>query len=276
VTARQDICTELKRLGALDDDAFDPAEAGLLLAKLERLRTPLESYRRHLARLAEEVGIYAGTEPDLELRAEALTQVIARRYGYAPADREEPEAEAINLMEAIDQRQGSSAALAMVYLHVVRALGWPAIALDFPARVYLRLEDGGRRLIIDPYDGGRIVRPEDMRALLKAESGAAAELNFAHHRPLTGRALLLRLHTKVKVRMLRAERLEEAVAAVEAMLLLAPDATTLWREAGLLHARLDHVKSAVSALEEYMRRTGAGQTRYSTSVLLQQLRGRLS
>jgi len=42
-----------------------------------------------------------------------------------------------------------------------------------------------------------------------------------------------------------------------------------------LHAHLDNVKEAVAALEEYMRRTVGDAARYRTSVLLQELRGRL-
>lgn len=274
MTTRRETRAQLSRIGGLADDAIDPAATALLLAQLERPRASLEPYRRHLQRLVDEVAAYAGKSPALERRAEALVQVLCRRYGYGPGEEAEPAP--ATLMEAIDRRCGVPAALAILYLHVAAKQGWGAAALDFPSRVLIRLEAEGRRLIVDPYAGGRSLRPEDLRALLKAHAGLQAELGFEHHRPLGGRALLLRLHAKLKVRLLRAERLEDALGAVEAMLLIAPDAHDLWREAGLIHARLDNVKAAVAALEEYMRRTGAESSRYSTSVLLQQLRGRLN
>ena len=275
MTSRREARAALEPLGSLPDDALDPAEAALLLSVVDRPRVVLDPYRRHLERLAREVRDYAGDNPDLPLRHEALVQVIARRYGYGPGDGDDKDIESASLMEAIDTRRGTSPALALIYLTTARALGWDAVALDFPARVLVRLEAFGRRRIVDPYAGGMTIGPADMRALLKATSGNHAELTFSHHRPLTARGLLLRLHAKVKIRLLREERLEDALAAVEAMRLVCPEAVVLWREAGLIHARLDNVAQAVSALEEFLRRGGTETSRYSTSVLLQQLRGRL-
>ena len=60
------------------------------------------------------------------------------------------------------------------------------------------------------------------------------------------------------------------------MVLFAPSETELWRELGLLHAKLDHVKDAVRALEEYLCRTGGEDGRYNTSKLLQELRTKLN
>ena len=51
-------------------------------------------------------------------------------------------------------------------------------------------------------------------------------------------------------------RWDEALEAIETMVLFAPDETDLWYEAGLLHARFDHVEDAVRMLEEYLRRIG--------------------
>jgi len=77
-------------------------------------------------------------------------------------------------------------------------------------------------------------------------------------------------------RLIREERWDDVLEAIETMLLFAPGEVDQWREAGLLHARMDHVEDAVRALEEYMRRCGGDDTRYNTSVLLQELRSRLN
>ena len=89
-------------------------------------------------------------------------------------------------------------------------------------------------------------------------------------------AILLGLQGNIKTRLLRGERWDDAVEMIETMLLFAPGEIELWREAGLLHNRLDHVAEAVRALEEYLRRTAGGDARYNTSVLLQELRDRLN
>ena len=265
--------------GGLADADIDVAETALLLAAVGRPRLALEPYRRHLGRLAGEVAAYAGEEGRrgvLARRAEALGQVIARRFGYGDEGDDADDADDANLTWIIDRRRGTSAGLGILYLHAARAAGWAIAGIDFPPRFLVRLESGVRRLILDPLGGGRVLAPADLRALLKASAGNQAELRPSHYRVLGNRGVLLRLQNDAKTRLLCSERLEDALQGVEVMLLFAPDAVWLWRESGLLAAKLERVEAAVAALEEYVRRTPADAARYRTSILLQELRGRLS
>ncbi len=273
-----DIRARLVRFGALADGRIDPAETALVLGSVERPGVSMEPYRRHLKRLAAEAAAYADSADGpggLGLRVETLAQVIARRYGYGGAEDAYDDPDSANLMRVIDRRRGLPVALGIIYIHVARALGWPICGIDFPARFLVRLEDDGNRVIFDPFDGGRLLSAKDMRDLYKAVAGNHAELTPAHYRALENRDVLVRLQNNIKVRLLRAENLEEAVETVETMLLFAPGRAALWREAGLLHARLDNVPAAVAALEEYLRHSTGDPARYRTSVLLQELRGRL-
>ncbi len=274
-----DIRARLVRVGALAEGRIDPAETALVLASVERPGVSMEPYRRHLERLAVEAAAFADSADGpggLGLRVETLARVIARRYGYGGAEDAYDDPDSTNLMRVIDRRRGLPVALGIIYIHVARALGWPICGIDFPARFLVRLEDDGNRVILDPFDGGRLLSAKDMRDLYKAVAGNHAELTPAHYRALENRDVLVRLQNNIKVRLLRAENLEEAVETVETMLLFAPGRAALWREAGLLHARLDNVPAAVAALEEYLRHSTGDPARYRTSVFLQELRGRLS
>ena len=122
----------LAGLATLPDRRIDIADAALLLASLGRPRTPVERYRRHLRKLAGEVRAYAGADgadASLDLHAEALVQVIAKRYGYRGEEEDEDDPERASLTRVIDNRQGTSAALGIVYLHVAQSLGWPATGI---------------------------------------------------------------------------------------------------------------------------------------------------
>lgn len=273
MTARPDVRRALAAAGETADGDIGLVDTALLLATIDRPRLALEPYRRHLDGVAKAVATYAG-DGDVEVRAEALSQVIAWRFGYAGGEGDDEED--ANLAWIIDRRRGVSTGLGMVYLHAARAAGWSACGIDFPPRLLVRLDGQGRRLIIDPVDGGRVLAPNELRDLLKATMGNQAELARNHYRDLDNRGLLLRLQNDAKTRLLCRERLEEALERIELMLLLAPGAVWLWRESGLLSAKLERIEAAVVALEEYVRRNPADAARYRTSVLLQELRGRLS
>lgn len=273
-----DIRQRLAAIGTAADHAVDIADAALALAAVRRPDIALEPYRRHLDKLAREVGQHAGrgAAVPIEIQIEALREVVAKRYGYVGAEDAFDDLEAANLTRAIDRRTGLPVALGIIYIHAATAQGWTLVGIDFPARFLLRIEHAGQRVILDPFDGLRVLGAADMRTLFKAIAGADAELTPAHYRVMTPREVLLRLQNNIKTRLLQARQFEDALDVIETMLLIAPNATALWRESGLLNARLDNVKAAVAALEEFMRRDSGDTTRYRTSVLLQELRGRLN
>jgi regulator of sirC expression with transglutaminase-like and TPR domain len=179
-------------------------------------------------------------------------------------------------MRVIDNRRGLPVVLGILYIHVARRLGWTMTGLDFPSRFLVRLEHDGRRLILDPADGGAALDPTALRALLKTVAGNDAELTPDHYRPAGNRAILYRMQNNIKVRLLKDTKLEEALKVIEAMALFAPAMPDLWREAGVINARLDNLRAAVAALEEYLRRSGGDPDRQKASALLQELRGRLN
>lgn len=275
---RDGIRRQLQALGTAADADIDLGEAALLLAALAHPRAALDPYRRHLERLAEEVAAQAERRagpPDLARKADALRSVIARRYGYGAAEESYTDPDGADLMRVIDRRQGVATALGILYLATARRLGWEAEAVGFPVRLLVRLGEEGRRVLLDPFDGGREVDSRHMRDLYKAAAGNQAELTPADYAALDNRAVLLRLGNRIKAHHLREQHLSEALEQVETLLLLAPDSATLWREAGLIHAKLENIKAAIAALEEYLRRDNDGPARERTSQLLLELRGRL-
>ncbi len=266
----------LRDLREIGDEDVDLALAALNIAGLHRAGTALAPYLRHLEVLAQEVGAYAGKNPDIDRATEALIQVLARRYGYGGDDEAFDDFEAANLATVIDERRGLPVALGILYIHAARAQGWSAGGIDFPGRFLVRLEVKAERRILDPFDNGRILEPRDMRDLLKVGAGLGSELSPEQYREISNREILLRLENSLKVRHLRAERFDEALRVIETMLLFAPETSSLWREAGMIHARLDHVREAILALEEFLRLDTSTESRYSASILLQDLRSRLT
>ncbi len=275
------VCQQLSRVGKLDDNELDLTEIALMLARSERPGIDTTAYERHLKKLTEDVAAYAGSDADceasgLQIRSEALQQVIAKRFGYGGSDDAYENFDCINLMRVIDRRDGLPTLLGIIYIHVARALGWTIVGLDFPPRFLIRLEYYGQRKILDPFDGGRILEPFNLRDLYKAVSGPHAEITPEHMKPMTNRAIILRSQRNAKALHLRSDDLEQALDVVDTLLLIAPKSPALWREAGILNARMDRLKEAVAALENFMRNSSADTSRYRTSILLQELRERLN
>ncbi len=258
-----------------EDFQIDLAEAALDLASLALNEKSKEPYKRHLETLYAEVAAFAGPAIDARGCANALGQIIAKRYGYGGTEETFDDPGAANLMNVIDGRSGLPVALGILYIQAARRLGWRAVGVDFPGRFMVRLDVDGERVILNPFDGGRVMEPRDLRDILKLTMGNEQELHPHHYQALDNRGILLRLENNLKVRHLHSGNIDAALEVIETMLLLAPDNAALWREAGMIHVKLDHTAQAIEALEEYMRLDTGGASRYTASVLLQELRSRL-
>jgi len=269
----------LMRIGAQPDPAIALADAALALAAWAEPGLDLGPYHRHMQSLKDAARAYLHHDAaSARLCAEAARQIIPRRFGYGgmvlPGDPGE-QGDGANLARVIDKRRGGAMALCVLYHTVLENLGVRVEILDFPARPLVRIEDAqGARLVLDPVHDARLIDARDLRELYRAHRGGDGALNPFGLSPLKRRDVLVALQDQIKVHHLRHAAPEAALAALEAALLIAPETARLWREAGLLHARLDHVGDAISALRRFLELPGGDAHRYTASQLLQQLQNR--
>ncbi len=266
----------LRDLGASGEGVLPIAEAALALASFERPRVPPGRYRDHLRQLARDVGRHVEPGGDLAARARALNEIILLKHGYSGDELTYDDLQNANLMRVVDRRKGLPVALGILYMHAGRTQGWDTVGLAFPGHFLIRLSDGPERLILDPFHGGQVCGAAELRTLLKSAAGQDSELLPEHYTPVSDRDVLLRLQNNLKARLIQAEHHERAVSVTETMLMLAPDLPELWREAGLLHARLGNMRSAGTALEQFVLRAPEGTARHQAAALLQQLRSKLN
>lgn len=262
--------------GEAASERLDLAEAALALASFDSPTDRLDAYRDHLRQMTDEVGAAAGSSAEPEARLAALNHVLFGLHGYAGDDETYDDLQNANLIRVIDRRKGLPVALGILMIHLARAQGWEMDGLDFPGHFLLRFDAGGERRIVDPFHAGATLDAPDLRALLKATSGADAELDGRHYEPVADRDILLRLQNNIKLRLIRDRRVEEALGIVERMLMVAPDRGALWREAGLMNAHIGQIRSAVAALETYVAQAPADSARLEAEGLIRELRGRLN
>jgi regulator of sirC expression with transglutaminase-like and TPR domain len=266
----------LRVVAAAGDAPVAIAEAALALAAFDRPRVDLARYKHHLATLACDIAGEARAANGAADCIAALNAVILGKYGYAGDQDNYDDLQNANLMRVIDRRKGLPVALGILYIHGARAQGWRICGIAFPGHFLVQLEDSGERVIFDPFNKGIVRGAAELRGLLKAVSGAAAELAPAHYAPVADRQVLLRLQNNIKLRLVQNRQYEKALDTVTGMLLFAPDHAALWREAALLRAHLGNYRAAIAALEEFLGRENHAGARHEAAALLQQFKTRLN
>ncbi|MBM3537618.1 MAG: tetratricopeptide repeat protein [Alphaproteobacteria bacterium] len=267
----------LRAVGTTADEAIDIAAAALAFAVLDRPEAGAVRYEEHLRLLAEAVATEtAGHANWVERQAASLRAVLVDSHGY-DGDRETyDDLRNADLSQVIDRRRGLPVALAILWLHTGRAQGWTMAGLNFPGHFLIRLDGPGESLILDPFNAGRTIGTPELRALLKSFAGEKAALEPEHVAPLSNRATLLRLQNNIKIRLLNAEEPAKALPVIERMLLIAPGDAVLWREAGLVHRRLENLRSAIRCLETAHGLAEAPAARHRIAAEIAALRGTLN
>jgi regulator of sirC expression with transglutaminase-like and TPR domain len=267
----------LRHIGTQLDEDIDLAEAALALAALDHSDVSLDRYRDHLSLLAREVAELNPPDADtLEGRVAALQDVLVGRHGYEGDTVTYDDIQNANMMQVIDRKKGLPVALGILFIQTARAQGWSISGLNFPGHFLVRLEYAGERIILDPFNQGQARSVMELRDLLKVAAGADAELTPEYYATVGNRDILLRLQNNLKLRFMKADRVDKAVEILDGMLLFAPEEAMLWREAGLLNAHIGNLNAAVGALETFMTLGVNDLLRHQTALLIQQLKSRLN
>ena len=272
--ARERLLRDIGAAGAAMPIAL--ADAALALAARDEPAGEMTAYRRHLSSLARDIEGAVAAAHTIGERIAACNEIVFGKYGYRGDTTTYDDLQNANLMRVIDRRKGLPVALGILYIHGGRAQGWQMAGLAFPGHFLVRLDHQGERAIIDPFNAGIVRSPGELRNMLKATAGPAAELTPEHYAPVDDRQVLLRLQNNIKLRLVQSRQLDKALHVIEGMLLFAPDHAALWREAGLLHANLENYRAAIAALEKSVRREAGGAARRRTASLLRQLKERLN
>lgn len=265
---------ELDRLGAAGREPRDLAETALLFAAIDAPEADLEAVRMHLAMLGTEAARFRDTAP--EMRAGRLAALLAGRHGYAGDAETYDDPANANLIRVVERRRGLPVALGILWIHAARAAGWSAWGIDFPAHFLVGIEGTGGPEAVDPFARGHVPSAGELRALLERIIGQRVDLHPGLFRRMRDCEVLLRLQNNIKVRRLKAGDPAGALACIEDMLRLVPDAVPLWREAGLVNDRLDRPRAAIACLERFLAFAPGGEGEAEAHAALAKNRTRLN
>lgn len=248
----------LQSIGQMEDADIPLGAVALALAATDMPGLVLERYHHYLTKLTGRVRarhderIASGAVDDVNCQLAALKYVLVDQDGYAGDTQTYDHLDNANLVRVIDRRRGLPIALAILYIDAGRGAGFDIEGLAFPGHFLIRLQQGAQRLIIDAFDGGRVLGAPEMRALIKKWGGESAELSTQYYDPASNRDILIRLQNNIKLRQIAAEDYEGALRTVERMRLINPEEFRLLLDAGVLYSRTGHVGSAIRMIEEYL------------------------
>jgi regulator of sirC expression with transglutaminase-like and TPR domain len=258
-------------LGLLEDEAITLDAAGLELAALDHPDLDLAPYGELLSAMTERLVSLADDAASADARARLLASVIGGEFGFSGDRDTYDDPQNVDLIRVIDRRRGLPVSLSILYVAAARRLGWTADALNTPGHVLTRIGSDTAPVLIDPFDGGAIVDPDRLAALMAGILGQHAVISAEHLAPMTNRSVLVRLLTNEATREEAMGDPARALVLYERMTVIAPFHSHGWWERARLELREGDTAAARGSLSAMLETTRDPAMRIHISAALDQL-----
>lgn len=246
-----EVRAQFAAMTAAADEELDLAATALLIAAEEYPELTPARYLAELDRLAERVRERLAGETAPLVVLQELSRVLFREERFRGNADAYYDPRNCFLNDVLDRRVGIPISLSMVYLEVGWRLGLPLRGVGFPGHFLIRYEGEVVRLLLDPFENGRLRFEDEAQNLLDRVYGGLVRLQPEFLEPTGKKDMLVRLLKNLKAIYLNAGEDGKALAAVERILLLRPAPAEL-RDRGMLLARAGRRAEAIADLEAYL------------------------
>lgn len=167
----------------LPDDQIDLARAALLLATLEAPNLDTEPWLTRLDGLADAAREHAGGASGDFARLEALTGYLYGELGFRGNKDDYYDPRNSFLHQVVERRLGIPISLAVLLIEVGKRAGVPLFGVGLPGHFLVR-HARHPELLLDPFDGGRILTRGECAEILRKALGEEASFQPQMLRPV--------------------------------------------------------------------------------------------
>lgn len=226
-----------EELARLPDDAMDVVAGAALVAKDVYPTLDVPSLVARVAQLgAPLAGRGLAAEP-LEVQV-AEVSALFTGLGFRGNAEDYYDPRNSLLPDVLERRTGIPITLSIVWCALAERAGVRAHGVSFPGHFVVRVDQGASFLLVDAFDGGKLLDEAGQEALLRRTLGAGAQLHPSLLAPASPRNVLVRLLSNLKA--IHASRGDHgrAFVAIDRILALQPDSVRMLRERAGVSLRL--------------------------------------
>jgi regulator of sirC expression with transglutaminase-like and TPR domain len=239
------------------DGDFDLARACLGVAQDEYPRLDVDACLGELDAMAGVIRRRLAADAFPEQRVAALNHHLFAELGFRGNVDAYYDPRNSYLNEVLARRTGIPISLSVIYMVVGRRIGLALEGVSFPGHFMVKLRVRRGELVLDPYAGGVPRGAAELRERLRdaLPGGLAGEADLAPFlAPTPHRQILARLLRNLKTIYLKAGDAERALAVMNRMLAVLPDAAEELRDRGMVYADMGAVRAALADLQGYLDR----------------------
>ncbi len=265
---------EFQRLIARPEEDLDLARAALLVAGEEFPDLEVADHLGLLDYFAASVNERSPEGLPPQDRAREVGRYLFDELGFRgnAGDYYNPDNSYFN--RVLETRTGIPISLSLLFIEVGRRAGIRLQGVGMPGHFLVGLEGGD--VFFDPFNGGERLSVDDCRRLAERLFGSRMTWDDRYLEPCTKYEFLFRILNNLKVVYERTDAPEKAVGVIQRMLMVRPDAATLYQDLAALQRHLQQYRAAIASLESYLKERPAAPDAPQVKAWIDQLRMTLS
>lgn len=241
-----------REIAGRPEGALDLVEASLVIALEEDPRIDLGSYLGQLEAWGDAVRDRLRGSRDTERVVDTINHLLFDEEGFRGQDDDYYDPRSVLLSEVFERHAGLPITLSVIYLELTRRAGAEATGISLPGRFLVKFSGAFGDVVVDPFDGGRVLSAVELQKLLDRVYGGGVRLREHHLRPFSRREILARELAQLKAAYMARHDLERAAASVDRLLILdARDACEV-RDRATLAMQLHAYAQAIELFERYL------------------------
>ncbi len=280
-TREQLLREHFTRLAEQPDATLDLARGALLIAAEDDPSVDVDDMLAKLRTMSREVAARIGKGKSAEDGCAILADYLHRDCGLQGDEKTYYDPRNSFLPQVLVRKKGIPISLAVIYITVGRGAGLRLTGVSFPAHFLIGAYVSDQPQVIpdyfiDPFRPSRLSRCRRLPRAVHQARRLGQRLSREHAQSGEPRQILTRMLTNLKMIYAQTQQPEKAIAAIDRILLLNPDASHEYRDRGALHMQLDLYTLALADFERYLEGEPDDDERPSIEQAVATLRERIA
>ncbi|HJQ36127.1 MAG TPA: transglutaminase-like domain-containing protein, partial [Thermoanaerobaculia bacterium] len=198
---------------------------------------------------------------DVERIVDTINRLLFEEEGFHGENDDYYDPRSALLSEALERHAGLPITLSVLYIELSRRAGVEATGVSLPGRFLVKFTGAFGVVVVDPFDGGRVLSTLELQKILDELYGGGVQLREHHLRSFSPKEILARELAQLKAAYLARHDLHRAAASIDRLLILDDhDAWEIRDRAGLA-MQMHAYRQAIELFERYLALTPASEDR---------------
>lgn len=241
-----------REIAARPDERLDLVEASLVIALEDHPSLDIDRYLGEVDEWSDAVRERLEGSRDVDRIVESINRILFQEEGFHGQDEDYYDPRSALLSETLDRHAGLPITLSILYIEISRRIGIHAAGVSLPGRFLVKFSGDFGQIVVDPFDGGRVLSTVELQQILDGLFGGGVRLHERHLRSFTRREVLARELAQLKSAYLARHDLAHAASSIDRLLILDDSDAYEVRDRAAVAAQLHDYAVAIDCFERYL------------------------